>query len=215
MLNIDELDAICGREMNIVKSLLTSTDVNERAAYGRLKERKMRLASFCASTNNREFLTDVTGNRRWLPFEVESVQNPFHITLPYQLIYAQAKAMVERGIYAYWFDLEEIEELEKHNEEFRAMENEEELLPILFDKPAEGLGEFMTTAEISDKLATYGGIKKPMALNRLGVLLGKAGYRTVTRGSRDARVRGWIVYQRDNEQINANRRLLIHECVTV
>ena len=123
--------------------------------------------------------------------------------------------MVEGGIYAYWFDLEEIEELEKHNEEFRAMENEEELLPILFDKPAEGLGEFMTTAEISDKLVTYGGIKKPMALNRLGVLLGKAGYRTVTRGSRDARVRGWIVYQRDNEQINANRRLLIHECVTV
>jgi predicted P-loop ATPase len=135
MLNIDELDAICGREMNIVKSLLTSTDVNERAAYGRLKERKMRLASFCASTNNREFLTDVTGNRRWLPFEVENIQNPFHITLPYQLIYAQAKAMVESGIYAYWFDLEEIEELEKHNEEFRAMENEEELLPILFDKP--------------------------------------------------------------------------------
>jgi predicted P-loop ATPase len=38
MLNIDELDAICGREMNIVKSLLTSTDVNERAAYGRLMD---------------------------------------------------------------------------------------------------------------------------------------------------------------------------------
>ena len=215
MLNIDELDAICGREMNIVKSLLTSTDVNERAAYGRLKERRVRLASFCASTNNREFLTDVTGNRRWLPFEVESIQNPFHITLPYELIYAQAKALVESGRFIYWFDLEDIEQLEKHNEEFRSQDSEEQLLPILFDVPAEGKGEFMTTAEISDKLVTYGGIKKPMALNRLGVLLGKAGYRTVTRGSRDARVRGWIVYQRDNEQINANRRLLIHECVTV
>ena len=215
MLNIDELDAICGREMNIVKSLLTSTDVNERAAYGRLKERKVRLASFCASTNNREFLTDITGNRRWLPFEVESVQNPFHITLPYQLIYAQAKELVLQGKFIYWFELDEIEQLEQHNESFRAQDSEEQLLPILFDIPAEGKGEFMTTAEISDKLVTYGGIKKPMALNRLGVLLGKAGYRTVTRGSRDARVRGWIVYQRDNEQINANRRLLIHECVTV
>ena len=50
--------------------------------------------------------------------------------------------------------------LEAHNEEFRALENEEELLPILFDTPAEGRGEFMTTAEISDRLATYGGIKK-------------------------------------------------------
>ena len=215
MLNIDELDAICGREMNIVKSLLTSTDVNERAAYGRLKERKVRLASFCASTNNREFLTDVTGNRRWLPFEVENIQNPFHITLPYQLIYAQAKELVLQGKFIYWFESDEIEQLEQHNDSFRAQDSEEQLLPILFDVPAEGKGEFMTTAEISDKLVTYGGIKKPMALNRLGVLLGKAGYRTVTRGSRDARVRGWIVYQRDNEQINANRRLLIHECVTV
>ena len=206
MLNIDELDAICGREMNIVKSLLTSTDVNERAAYGRLKERKVRLASFCASTNNREFLTDVTGNRRWLPFEVESVQNPFHITLPYQLIYAQAKAMVERGIYAYWFDLEEIEELEKHNEEFRAMENEEELLPILFDKPAEGLGEFMTTAEISDRLVTYGGIKKPMSIRQLGMLLGKKGFEKKQVYLLGSTVRGWMVHKRDTDEITLAKK---------
>jgi predicted P-loop ATPase len=176
MLNIDELDAICGREMNIVKSLLTSTDVNERAAYGRLKERRVRLASFCASTNNREFLTDITGNRRWLPFEVESIQNPFHSIIPYEQIYAQAVYLIEQGWYMYWFDLEEIEELEKHNEEFRAMENEEQLIPILFDIPAEGKGEFMTTAEISDKLVSYGGIKKPMSIRQLGMLLAKRGF---------------------------------------
>lgn len=33
-------------------------------------------------------------------------------------------------------------------------------------------GEFMTTAEISDKLVTYGGIKKPMFASRLGTVLG-------------------------------------------
>jgi hypothetical protein len=206
MLNIDELDAICGREMNIVKSLLTSTDVNERAAYGRLKERRMRLASFCASTNNREFLTDVTGNRRWLPFEVESIQNPFHTQLPYQQIYAQAKALVEGGMYMYWFDLEEIEQLEKHNEDFRAQDNEEQLLPILFEVPAEGRGEFMTTAEISDRLVTFGGIKKPMSLNRLGVLLGRAGFKKTRFGKK--RLSGWLVYQYKADEINTNRRLL-------
>jgi predicted P-loop ATPase len=208
MLNIDELDAICGREMNIVKSLLTSTDVNERAAYGRLKERSMRLASFCASTNNLEFLTDITGNRRWLPFEVESIQNPFHITLPYERIYAQAKALIEGGTYMYWFDLEDIEQLEKHNEDFRAQENEEQLLPILFDIPAEGKGEFMTTAQISERLVTYGNIKKPMALSRLGIVLGTAGFRAVTRKAGSSRARGWIVYQRDSDEINTLRRLL-------
>ena len=210
MLNIDELDAICGREMNIVKSLLTSTDVNERAAYGRLKERRVRLASFCASTNNREFLTDVTGNRRWLPFEVESIQNPFHITLPYELIYAQAKALVESGRFIYWFDLEDIEQLEKHNEEFRAQDSEEQLLPILFDVPAEGKGEFMTTAEISEKLVTYGGIKKPMSTRQLGVLLSKMGFTKKQVYISGGYLRGWIVYKRETDEIKRAKNIDPH-----
>ena len=209
MLNIDELDAMCGREMNIVKSLLTSTDVNERAAYGRLKERRVRLASFCASTNKREFLTDITGNRRWLPFEVESIQNPFHTIIPYERLYAQAKALVEEGIFSYWFDMEEMEVLEAHNEEFRALENEEQLLPILFDTPAEGRGIFMTTAQISEHLVSYGNIKKPMALNRLGMLLGTVGYTKVTRRVGGYKTRGWLVYQRDADEINSLKKLLV------
>ena len=209
MLNIDELDAMCGREMNIVKSLLTSTDVNERAAYGRLKERRVRLASFCASTNKREFLTDITGNRRWLPFEVESIQNPFHTIIPYERLYAQAKALVEEGVFSYWFDMEEMEVLEQHNEGFRAQENEEQLLPILFDVPAEGKGEFMTTAQISERLVTYGNIKKPMALNRLGMLLGTVGYSKVNRRIGGCKTRGWLVYQRDTDEINSLKKLLV------
>ena len=208
MLNIDELDAICGREMNIVKSLLTSTDVNERAAYGRLKERRVRLASFCASTNNREFLTDVTGNRRWLPFEVESIQNPFNDIILYERVYSQAKALVEQGYFSYWFDMEEIAQLEQHNEDFRTQDSEEQLLPILFDVPAEGKGEFMTTAEISERLVTFGGIKKPMALNRLGTVLSGIGYRSVSRRVGGTKTRGWIVYQRDTGEMNALKRLL-------
>ena len=206
MLNIDELDAICGREMNIVKSLLTSTDVNERAAYGRLKERRVRLASFCASTNNREFLTDVTGNRRWLPFEVESIQNPFHTTLPYEYLYAQAKYLVEQGWFAYWFDMQEIDELEKHNEQFRAQENEEQLLPILFDIPAEGKGEFMTNAEILEQLVSHGNIKKPMSTTRLGILMGRLGFKKCTTRISGQMVRGWMVYKREIDAIRSAKK---------
>ena len=208
MLNIDELDAMCGREMNIVKSLLTSTDVNERAAYGRLKERRVRLASFCASTNKREFLTDITGNRRWLPFEVESIQNPFHTIIPYERLYAQAKALVEEGIFSYWFDMEEMDVLEAHNEEFRALENEEELLKVYFAVPASDSmnAKFLTTAEISEKLISAGNIKRPMSLSRLGMILGQHGFIASRQGT-PAR-RGWIVYERDSEEINAERKLL-------
>lgn len=208
MLNIDELDAICGREMNIVKSLITSTDVNERAAYGRLKERRVRLASFCASTNNREFLTDVTGNRRWLPFEVESIQNPFNTLIPYSMLYAQAKAMVESGYFSYWFEPEEIEVLEQHNQHFRDESNEEQLLDVYFAVPAEGTTntKFLTTAEISERLIYYGNIKRPMPLSRLGVLLSQKGFLSIRKGTPQRR--GWIVYERDSEEINADRRIL-------
>ena len=215
LISLDEIDSMNNRELNQLKSVITATDVNERAAYAYTKERRVRLASFCASGNRRDFLTDITGNRRWLPFEVESIQNPFYTTLPYERIYAQAWALAQDPTFSYWFELDEIEVLEAHNQHFRDESNEEQLLPILFDVPAEGKGEFMTTAQISERLVSYGNIKKPMALGRLGVLMGSMGYRSVTRGNRQARLRGWIVYQRDTEEIAANKKLLAKECVTV
>ena len=215
LISLDEIDSMNNRELNQLKSVITATDVNERAAYAYTKERRVRLASFCASGNRRDFLTDITGNRRWLPFEVEEIQNPFFTTLPYERMYAQAWALAQDPLFCYWFELDEIEVLEQHNQHFRDESNEEQLLPILFDVPAEGKGEFMTTAQISERLVTYGNIKKPMALGRLGVLMGSMGYRSVTRGNRQARLRGWIVYQRDTEEIAANKKLLAKECVTV
>ena len=73
----------------------------------------------------------------------------------------------------------------------------------------------MTTAQISERLVSYGNIKKPMSVSRLGMLLGKAGYKAVTRGTRTSRIRGWIVYQRDSDEIVANKKILATECVTV
>ena len=65
-------------------------------------------------------------------------------------------------------------------------------------------GRFMTTAEISDKLVSWGSIKKPMSMVQLGMLLKKAGYRDVRRG--EQRNRGWVVYERTLDEVNANRR---------
>ena len=207
LINLDELDSMSSRELNTMKSIITATDVNERVAYGYTKERKIRLASFCASSNRREFLTDITGNRRWLPFEVESIENPFQSILPYERMYAQARYLIQYG-FNYWFDLDDIATLEEHNETFRAQESEEQLLPILFDVPAEGRGEFMTTAQISERLVTYGNIKKPMPLNRLGMLLGTLGYVPVRHTINGAKLRGWLVYQRSSDEVNALKRIL-------
>ena len=110
LISLDEIDSMNTRELNQLKSVITATDVNERAAYGYTKERRIRLASFCASGNRRDFLTDITGNRRWLPFEVESIQNPFFTTLPYERMYAQAWALANDPTFCYWFELDEIED---------------------------------------------------------------------------------------------------------
>ena len=208
LISIDEIDSMNNRELNQLKSVITATDVNERAAYAYTKERRVRLASFCASGNRRDFLTDITGNRRWLPFEVESIQNPFFTTLPYEQIYAQAWALANDPIFCYWFELDEIDILEQHNLHFRDESNEEQLLPILFDVPAEGKGEFLTTAQISERLVTYGNIKKPMTLSRLGMVLGAAGYQSIRPKIGGRLIRGWIVYQRDTDEVASLKRLL-------
>ena len=208
LISLDEIDSMNNRELNQMKSVITATDVNERAAYAYTKERRVRLASFCASGNRRDFLTDITGNRRWLPFEVESIQNPFYTILPYERMYAQAWALAQDPLFSYWFDLDEIEVLEEHNQHFRDESNEEQLLPILFDVPAEGRGEFMTTAQISERLVSYCNIKKPMALSRLGMVLGAAGYQSTRPKIGGRLIRGWLVYQRDTDEIASLKRLL-------
>ena len=208
LISLDEIDSMNNRELNQLKSVITATDVNERAAYAYTKERRVRLASFCASGNRRDFLTDITGNRRWLPFEVESIQNPFYTILPYERMYAQAWALAQDPLFSYWFDLDEIEVLEQHNQYFRDESNEEQLLDVYFAVPAEGASntKFLTTAEISERLIYYGNIKRPLSLSRLGVLLSQKGFLSIRKGSPQRR--GWVVYERDNEEINAERRIL-------
>ena len=204
LIALDEIDAMGARELNVMKSVITASDISERAAYGYTKERRIRLASFCASGNKQEFLTDLTGNRRWLPFVAQSIVNPFYINLPYGQIYAEAKYLIETG-FQYWFDLDDIDELELHNDDFRAQDNEEQLLSVYFDIPAEGYGQFMTTAEISDKLVSWGNIKRPMSMSRLGMVLQQAGFQS--KRVNHGKLRGWIVRERDAEEINANRNI--------
>ena len=201
LINLDEIDAMNSREVNSLKSLITAVDINERVAYGYTKERRLRLASFCASGNKREFLSDITGNRRWLPFEVASIASPFtHTFFPYGRMYAQARYLIEHD-YPYWFEQDEIAEMADHQDEFRAQDNEEQLLTVLFDIPAEGRGEFLTTAQISQKLIDFGSIKRPMSLQRLGMILQKQGFSAKRVGAS----RGWLVYQRSMEEVKINK----------
>ena len=58
----------------------------------------------------------------------------------------------------------------------------------------------------SERLVTYGNIKHPITLLRLRILLSQQGFLSVRRGSPCKR--GWIVYDHDSEEINAERKML-------
>ncbi|MCQ2339650.1 MAG: virulence-associated E family protein [Paludibacteraceae bacterium] len=207
LINMDEIDSMSDRELNQMKSLITTADVNERAAYGYTKERKVRLASFCASGNKDQFLTDTTGNRRWLPFRVQSIQNPYDNPLqPWDMYYAQAIYMIDHG-YAYWFDQERIQSLAEHVESFHKETSEEQLLPIFYSPATKDTPDavFRTAAEISAKLSYEGNIRQPMSLTALGKLLTASGF--VPKRFGHAGTRGYIVTELSNNQVVAHERV--------
>ena len=115
----EELDTMRPAELNQLKATVTMTSIDERAAYAHYHEHRKHIASFCGTGNNPQFLSDPTGNRRWLPFEVESIVSPRDHPFPYEGIYSQALALYKSG-FQYWFTKEEIMQLNSHNRKFEA-----------------------------------------------------------------------------------------------
>lgn len=207
LINLDEIDRMTESELNQLKSLITSVDVNVRSPYAYGKERRLRVASYVASGNKERFLTDQTGNRRWLPFRVEAIDSPFEHPLPYEGLYAQAWHLVEEG-FNYWFDLQEIRQMEEHVDEFMVETSEAQLLPVYFRpcEPGTPGAQLLSVAEISARLTLWGNIRRPMDIRQLGVLLRKQGY--VAKRSTEGRQRGYLVLEYSAEVVNANRKLL-------
>lgn len=207
LINMDEIDRMSEQELNALKSLITAADINVRAAYAQSKERRLRVASYVASGNKERFLTDTTGNRRWLPFRVESIVSPFEHPLPYEGLYAQAWALVQQG-FNFWFALDDIHSVASHVEDFMVESNEEQLLPVYFTpcQPGTNGALFLTVAEISAKLSLYGNIRRPMDVRQLGILLRKTGY--IARREGTSGRRGYILLENSAESVNAQRKLL-------
>ena len=178
LINIDELDKMTDRQLNKLKSMITTQNVDVRAPFGRHKEKRVRVATYAASGNKEEFLTDQTGNRRWLPFHVVAIDSPFTHTMPYDGMYAQAVYLLQHG-FNYWFELADIQSLEEHVDGFMIPSCEEELIPVYFS-PAEmedAGSKFLTMAEIAAKIVAYGNLKKSPEPRRLGAILTKLGFK--------------------------------------
>ena len=144
----EELDSMQHKELNKLKAAMTMPSINERAAYAHYHENRPHLASFCGTGNNRQFLSDPTGTRRWLPFEVDSIESPLTSPFNYDGIYSQAYTLYRQG-FRYWFDKSEIERLQQHNEQFETSQTANELIDEFFRKPiGTEDGEYLSAALI-------------------------------------------------------------------
>ena len=201
----EELDTMRPAELNQLKAAVTMPSIDEREAYAHFHEHRQHIASFCGTGNNPQFLSDPTGNRRWLPFEIESIESPRDHPFNYEGIYAQAYALYQQG-FQYWFSQQEIQQLSVHNRQFEAPKLEQELVHLYFRKPVgvEG-GIFMSigramqivSANISQKLS-------PMHLGRA---FSELGFKRVKYNGQ----RGYIVMIRTTDEIQRIQRLMVDE----
>jgi len=196
----EELDTMRPSELNQLKSAVTAPSVDERKPYGRFTEHRPHIASFCGTGNNTQFLTDTTGNRRWLPFEVQSIMSPRDVPFNYEGIYSQAYALYRQG-FQYWFSQQEIQQLSAHVRQFETPRLEAELVDVYFRLPVgvEG-GEFMP---VSRALQIVGGnMTHQLSAIRLGRAFTDLGFEF----RRTKSSRGYIVVQRSAEEIRSRLR---------
>ena len=199
----EELDTMRPAELNQLKAAVTMPSIDERAAYAHYHEHRKHIASFCGTGNNTQFLTDPTGNRRWLPFEVESIVSPRDHPFHYEGIYSQALALYESG-FQYWFTKEEIQELNRHNRQFETPHLERELVSLYFRVPKEGEnGMFMTSARAIQIVGT--GISQKLNPTRVGLSFNELGFQRV----RYHGIRGYLVIQRTAEEMQAYQKGII------
>ena len=193
----EELDTMRPAELNQLKAVVTMPSIDERAAYAHFHEHRKHIASFCGTGNNPQFLSDPTGNRRWLPFEVESIISPRDNPFDYDAIYAEAYTLYKCG-FRYWFEKDEIQELNRHNRKFETPRLEQELVDLYFRRPGpEEVGEFMSVARALQIISA--GISQKLSAVYTGRAFSELGFNRV----RTKRSRGFIVVCRTGEEMKA------------
>ena len=198
---LEELEEMTSAQVSQLKAITAMKVVNERAAYGHFKESRPHIASFCGTSNNVTFLNDLSGNRRWLPFEVEAIDNPFDCPIDYAGVYAQGYALWKSGFH-YWFEPEEIAAINLHNRNFEVPCLERELVQVYYRHPNPGERcVFLTNAQMLGRINM--GIRQTLSATRLGMVMKQEGYEAV----RYKGCRGYRVVELKGEEI-ANEQYL-------
>ena len=158
LINIDEFNSISKKvQEGFLKNTIQLATIPLKRPYARTVVQERRMASFIATSNLTDILSDPSGSRR---FFVVNLTKPVRMTghIPYAQLYAQAVAAVKQDERR-WFDEEDILQVMAHNRRYALLGNadiyfNDYFVPAGADDPD---GEWMSAADIYDHIRRRAG----------------------------------------------------------
>ena len=155
LLNLDEFNQISPQvQQGFLKNIIQLPSVKMKPPYGSHVQEFPRMASFIATSNMEDILSDPSGNRRFLGVELTG---PIDVSqLPnYEQLYAQALAALQAGEKTY-FDTEQTKLIMASNRKFEVISPVDQYFNLYFDLTDDAKqGEYLTAAEIFQELKSH------------------------------------------------------------
>ena len=155
LLNLDEFNQISPQvQQGFLKNIIQLPSVKMKPPYGSHVQEFPRMASFIATSNMEDILSDPSGNRRFLGVELTG---PIDVSqLPnYEQLYAQALAALQAGEKTY-FDAEQTKLIMVSNRKFEVISPVDQYFNLYFDLTDDAKqGEYLTAAEIFQELKSH------------------------------------------------------------
>ena len=157
LISLDEFNQISPkRQEGFLKNIIQMPVVKVKRPYGRHIEEMPRFASFIATTNLPDVLSDPSGSRRFVGVYVDGDIDTRH-TPNHPQLFAQAMAELDEGA-RYWLDAEETFVLMEHNRQFQ-MRSDALSFFLEYFAPAkdEANGVWMTAAQLLSEVKRQAG----------------------------------------------------------
>ena len=155
LLNLDEFNQISPQvQQGFLKNIIQLPSVKMKPPYGSHVQEFPRMASFIATSNMEDILSDPSGNRRFLGVELTG---PIDVSqLPnYEQLYAQALSALQAGEKTY-FDAEQTKLIMASNRKFEVISPVDQYFNLYFDLTDDAKqGEYLTAAEIFQELKSH------------------------------------------------------------
>ena len=152
VINLDEFNQISPQvQQGFLKNLIQLPTLKYKPPYGSHVMDFPRLASFIATSNMKDILSDPSGNRRFIGVELTG---PIDVSVRpnYQQLFAQALSALNNGEKSY-FDAQQVKLIMKSNSQFEIIQPIDQYFLLYFELVEdEKEGDYLTAAEIFDYL---------------------------------------------------------------